>query len=86
MCKKLIGQTLFQLVYGMEEVMLMEYIVPSLQIATLTGMMDHKALEERLVQLEELEEELFLAGFHRQVQSNVKNLGTTAISSSAPSR
>jgi len=30
--------------------------------------MDCEALEDRLVQLEELEEERFLAGFHQQVQ------------------
>jgi len=43
----------------------MEYIMPSLRIAMLIGMMDHRALEERLVHLEELEEEQFLAGFHQ---------------------
>jgi len=45
----------------------MEYIVPSLQIAAMTGIADREALEERLAQLEELEEEWFLAGFHLQV-------------------
>ena len=63
-CKKLIGQTPFRLVYGVEAVMPMEYIVPSLRIAALTGMMDCGALEERLAQLAELKEERFLAGFH----------------------
>lgn len=55
--KKLMGQTPFRLVYGMEAVMPMEYIVPNLQIAATTGMADCEALEERLAQLEELEEE-----------------------------
>jgi len=59
------GQTPFQLVYGMEAIMPMEYIVPSLCIAMLIGMTDREALEERLVQSEELEEELFLVGFHQ---------------------
>eukprot|EP00253_Pinus_taeda_P030889 PITA_30889 len=63
-CKKLTGKTPFRLVYGMEVVMLMEYIVPSLHIAALKGMMDHEVLEERLMQLEELEEEWLMAGFH----------------------
>ena len=45
-----------------------EYIVPSLQIVALTGMFDREALEERLTQLEELEEERFLVGFHQQVK------------------
>ena len=62
------GQTPFRLVYGTEVVMPMEYIVPSLWIAAMTGMVEHEALEERLMQLEELEEEWFLAGFHQQVQ------------------
>ncbi len=65
-CKKLTRQTPFRLVYGVEVVMPMEYIVPSLRIATFTGMTDHEALEERLAQLAELEEERFLAGFHQQ--------------------
>ncbi len=46
----------------------MEYIVPSLRIAALTGMMDCGDLEEMLAQLDELEEEIFLAGFHQHVQ------------------
>jgi len=33
----------------MEVVMPMEYIVPSLRITALIGMIDYKALEERLV-------------------------------------
>jgi len=31
----------------------------------MTGMADHRALEERTTQLEELEEEWFLVGFHQ---------------------
>eukprot|EP00253_Pinus_taeda_P018656 PITA_18656 len=55
--KKLIGQTPFRLVYGVEAIIPMEYIVPSLRIATLIGMTDRRALEERLSQLDEIEEE-----------------------------
>lgn len=62
------GHTPLSLVYGMEVVMTMEYIVPSLHIAMLIGMTNHEAMEERLMQLEELEEEWFLVGFHQQVQ------------------
>jgi len=51
----------------MEAIMPTKYIVPSLRIAVMTGMSDRKALEERLVQLEELEEERFLVGFHQKV-------------------
>jgi len=63
-CKKLTGQTIFRLVYGMQAVMPMEYIIPSIHIAMLIGMTDFRALEERLAQLDELEEEIFLVGFH----------------------
>eukprot|EP00253_Pinus_taeda_P010550 PITA_10550 len=65
--KKLTGKTSFRLVYGVEVVMPLEYIVPSLRITSLTGMADREALEERLKQLLELEEDRFLAGFHQQV-------------------
>ena len=67
-CKKLTGQTPFRLVDGVEVVMPMEYIVPSLCIATFTGMADRGALEEMLAQITELEEDRFLAGFHQHVQ------------------
>jgi len=53
-CKKLTGQTPFRLVYGVEAIIPMEYIVPSLHIAMLTSMKDRKALEERLAQLDEI--------------------------------
>lgn len=46
----------------------MEYMVPSLHIEKLTSMTDRRTLEERLVQFDELEEEIFLVGFHQQVQ------------------
>eukprot|EP00253_Pinus_taeda_P028612 PITA_28612 len=67
-CKKLTGQTPFRLVYSTEAVMPIEYTVPSLRMVAMTCMADHGALEERVPQLEELEEEQFLAGFHQQVQ------------------
>ena len=67
-CKKLTRQTSFRLVYGVKVVMLMEHIVPRLCIASFTRMADYGALEERLLQLIELEEDRFLVGFHQQVQ------------------
>jgi hypothetical protein len=45
--KKLTGQTSFRLVYG-QGVMLMEFIMPSLRIATITELSDTSAIEERL--------------------------------------
>lgn len=67
-CKKMTGQTQFKFVYRIKVVMPMEYIVPSLHITTLTYMVDCKALEERITQLMELEEDQFLARFHQQVR------------------
>jgi len=64
-CKKLIGQTPFRLVYGKEAMIPMEYIMPSLRIAATTGMADCGALEESLVQLDELDTERILVGFHQ---------------------
>ena len=48
----------------------MEYIVPSLKIATLTNMANKETVNERLLHLVELEEDRFVVGFHQQVQKN----------------
>jgi hypothetical protein len=61
-------QTPFKLVYGLEVVVPMEYLVPSLRIASFTDMDDTGAVRERLAQLVELEEEIFIIGFHQQIQ------------------
>ena len=66
-CKKLTGQTPFKLACGQEVVMTMEYIIPSLKIATLTNLANEEIVEERLLHLVELEEDRFVAGFHQQV-------------------
>jgi transposase InsO family protein len=63
-CKKLIMQTPFRLVYGLEAVVPMEYLVPCLRIATFTEMDDTGIVHESLAQLVELEEDRFIAGFH----------------------
>jgi hypothetical protein len=49
-------------------VMPMEFILPSLCIATITDLSDSGTIEERLAQLVQLEEDWFVAGFHQQVQ------------------
>ena len=69
-CKKLTGQTPFKLAYGQEVVMPMEYIVPSLKIVTLTDLEDEETVNERLLNLVELEEDRFLARFYQQVHKN----------------
>ena len=61
--KKLIGHTPFRLVYGQKLVMHMEYILPSLRVATFTDMTELDAAEERLSQLMQLEEDRFIEGF-----------------------
>jgi hypothetical protein len=66
--KKLTGQTPFRLVYGQEAVMPMEFIVSSLCIVMLTELTDSGAVEKRLSELVELEEDHFVTGFHQQVQ------------------
>jgi hypothetical protein len=58
-------QTPFKLVYGLEAVVPMEYLVPSLRIATFTNMDDIDVVKESLTQLIELEEDRFIAGFHQ---------------------
>jgi hypothetical protein len=56
------------LVYGLEVVVPMEYLVPSLRIVSFIDMDDTGVVQERLTQLIELEENRFIAGFHEQVQ------------------
>ena len=46
----------------------MEYILPGLRIAQITGMTDTDTVEERLAQLLALEEDRFIARFHQKVQ------------------
>jgi len=67
-CKKLIGQTPFRLVYGHEEVVPLDYLIPNLRIATITDMIERGATHESFTQLMELEEDKIMAGFHQEVQ------------------
>jgi hypothetical protein len=55
------------LVHGLEAVVPMEYLVASLRISGFTYMDDTSAVRERISQLVELEEDIFIAGFHQQV-------------------
>ena len=68
------GYTPFKLAYGQEVLMLMEYIVPSLRVATLIDMADEETLNERLLHLVGLEEDRFVVGFHQQVQKERENV------------
>ena len=58
--KMLTRQNMFRLAYGQEVFMPLEYIVPSIRMATITKMTDIGVVEERLSQLVQLEEDLFL--------------------------
>jgi hypothetical protein len=66
--KKMTMQIPFKLVYGIEAIVPIEYLVPSLRIATFTDMDDTGDVQEILAQLVELEEDRFITGFHQQVQ------------------
>jgi hypothetical protein len=56
-CKKLTMQTPFKLFYGLEAVVPMEYLVPSLIIAAFIDMDDTVDVQDRIAQLVELEED-----------------------------
>jgi hypothetical protein len=58
-------QTPFKLSCGLEAVVPMEYLVPSLRIASFTDMDYTGVVQERLAQLVELEEDRFIARFHQ---------------------
>jgi hypothetical protein len=55
-------------VYGQEAVVPLEFLVPSLHIATITNMIEQGTIKERLNQLMEMEEDRILEGFHQEVQ------------------
>jgi hypothetical protein len=55
------------LAYGQEVIMPMEYVVPSLRIEMMTNMAYEETLNEWLMHVVELEEDLFITGFHQQV-------------------
>jgi transposase InsO family protein len=59
-CKKLTMQTPFKLVYGLEAMVPMEYLVPRLRIVAFTVMDDTGAIQNMLAQFIELEEDILL--------------------------
>ena len=54
--------------YGHEAIVPLEYLIPSLCIATITNMIERGAAQERLSQLMGLEEYMIIVGFHQEVQ------------------
>jgi hypothetical protein len=67
-CKKLTMQTPFKLVYHLEFIFPMEYLVSRLIIVSFTDMDGTGAIQEMLTQLVELKEDRFISRFHQQVQ------------------
>ena len=55
------------MVYGQEEIIPLDYFLPSLCIATITNMIENGVGQEILAQLMELEEDIIMAGFHQYV-------------------
>ena len=66
-CKKLTIHAPFKLVYGQEAVVPLEFLVPSLHVATITNMTERDVVKERLSQLMEIEEDRIMVGFHQEV-------------------
>ena len=62
------GHTPFCLVYGQEEFMFMEFIVPNLHIVALIELIDSSTVEKIYSELVELEKDFFVTRFHQQVQ------------------
>jgi hypothetical protein len=60
-------------VYGKEEVVPLDYLVPSVCIEAITNMTKEDVVHERLDQLMEIEEDRILAGFHQEVQRTESN-------------
>jgi len=63
-CKEIIEKTPFRLVYRQEAVVPLEYLIPSLHIATIINMTERGATQEILSQLMELEDDMVMDGFH----------------------
>jgi hypothetical protein len=51
-------------VYAQEAVVPLDYLIPSMHIATITDMIERVTSQEILAQLMELEEDIIIAGFH----------------------
>ena len=67
-CNKFTRQTPFRLVCGKEVIMHMEYIVLRLRVVAIIEMADVDDVEDRLLQLVQLEEERFVVGFIQNVE------------------
>jgi hypothetical protein len=66
-CNNSTGYTPFRLVNGHEAMVPLEFMVPNLRVATITNMKKRGAIQKRLSQVMEMEEDRILAGFHQEV-------------------
>ena len=66
--KRLNNQTPFQVVYGREAVAPTKFVIPNLIITKSLQLSEEDSLKERLHELQELEEDMFLAESHQTVQ------------------
>jgi hypothetical protein len=67
-CKQLIRNTPFRLVYGQEAMVPLEFLVPSLRVAAIIDMTERGVVQERIIQLMNMEEDRILVGFHQEVK------------------
>jgi hypothetical protein len=54
-------------VYGKEAIVPLEFLVPSLRVATITNMIERGTVKEKINQLMDTEEDKIMAGFHQEV-------------------
>jgi hypothetical protein len=59
-CKKITWKTPFRLVYGQEVVVPLEYLIPSMHVASITNMIERGTTQEILSQLMELEDNMIM--------------------------
>jgi hypothetical protein len=59
---------LFQLVYGREAVVPVEFITPSMYIGQVTHISEEESVAWRITELQQLEENRFLVDFHQSVE------------------
>jgi len=69
--KKLHNYTPFQLVYGSEEIVLVEFITPSLYIVHITHMKNDESVAEWVTKLLALDEARFLVNFHQTMEKDL---------------
>jgi transposase InsO family protein len=73
-CKKLTRRKHLKLVYGEEETIPLEYLIPTMCIVVITNMTERGATQEILSQLMELEEDRSMDSFHQEEHKTKEKL------------